>query len=155
MKSKLLEKKDYTLALFTTPTKQHDDLSQLILIIYQLQAIWKHHQMTLVHGVYDTMPKCWVFGCNISTLFFSIYLFYGRASELVLRASSSIPASYLTCGSSIIQVMLASFKYLLEHKVLKIFSFIYNSSSNNCLPYVFIQEIIIDKSKKLKKNGQF
>ena len=72
-----------------------------------------------------------------------------------MGASSGIPASYLTCGSSIIQVMLASFKYLLEHKVLKIFSFIYNSSSNNCLPYVFIQEIVIAKSKKLKKNGQF
>ena len=88
--------------------------------------------MTLVHGVYDTMPKCWVFGCNISTLFFSIYLFYGRASELVLRASSGIPASYLTCGSSIIQVMLASFKYLLEHKVLKIF-----------LLYTIVQAIIV------------
>ena len=75
--------------------------------------------------------------------------------QLVLRASSGIPASYLTCGSSIIQVMLASFKYLLEHKVLEIFSFIYNSSSNNCLSYVFIQEIIIAKSKKLKKNCQF
>ena len=74
---------------------------------------------------------------------------------IVLRASSGIPASYLTCGSSIIQVMLASFKYLLEHKVLKIFSFIYNSSSNNCLPYVFIQDIVIAKSKKLKKNSQF
>ena len=76
-------------------------------------------------------------------------------SNLVLRASSGFPASYLTCGSSIIQVILASFKYLLEHKVFEIFSFIYNSSSNNCLSYVFIQEIIIAKSKKLKKNCQF
>ena len=74
---------------------------------------------------------------------------------LVLRASSGFPASYLTCGSSIIQVILASFKYLLEHKVFEIFSFINNSSSNNCLPNVFIQEIIIAKSKKLKKNCQF
>ena len=77
------------------------------------------------------------------------------SSQIVLRASSGIPASYLTCGSSIIQVMLASFKYLLEHKVLNFFSFIYNSSSNNCLPYVFIQDIVIAKSKKLKKNSQF
>ena len=74
---------------------------------------------------------------------------------VVLRASSGFPASYLTCGSSIIQVILASFKYLLEHKVFEIFSFINNSSSNNCLPNVFIQEIIIAKSKKLKKNCQF
>ena len=74
---------------------------------------------------------------------------------VVLRASSGIPASYLTCGSSIIQVMLASFKYLLEHKVLKKFSFIYNSSSNNCLPYVSIQDIVIAKSKKIKKKSQF
>ena len=66
-----------------------------------------------------------------------------------MYASSGIPASYLTCGSSIIQVMLASFKYLLEHKVLKNVSLIYNSSSNNCLPYVFIQDIVIAKSKKV------
>ena len=75
--------------------------------------------------------------------------------QLVLRASSGFPASYLTCGSSIIQVILASFKYLLEHKVFEIFSFINNSSSNNCLPNVFIQEIIIAQSKKLKKNVNF
>ena len=74
---------------------------------------------------------------------------------LVLSTSSGILASYLTCGSSIIQVMLASFKYLLEHKVLNFFSFIYNSSSNNCLPYVLIQDIVIAKFKKLKKNSQF
>ena len=82
-------------------------------------------------------------------------LMQANLQSVVLRASSGIPASYLTCGSSIIQVMLASFKYLLEHKVLKKFSFIYNSSSNNCLPYVFIQDIVIAKSKKLKKNSQF
>ena len=32
---------------------------------------------------YNPMPKCWVFGCNISTFdFFPIYLFYG-ASEYI------------------------------------------------------------------------
>lgn len=79
MKSKLLEKKRlYSRTFYYTHTTAWWPLSTYIYISFK--AIWKHHQMTLVHDVYDTMPKCWVFGCNISTLVFSIYLLYG-ASE--------------------------------------------------------------------------